>query len=297
MNAAITILDPLCKCIGVLESDSAPLSLAYACFVYIFVRLSDTETRFGLDKEDAEHVLQCLLYRWNRIYSPVHALAYFCDPYFFQMRDDVEKWTGTDALQLGKGSLRSQCRTALVDLADGNEELSTKLCNEFMQFSAKPHSSLSALKQHQPRLIWGQMTEVYPALAKKLMQVYMAPASTAGVERNHKTGKNILCARRASCGPGKIERQLAIAHNGHFLNREREARRAAVLRVGGFESIIASVASDAGDAINNQNGAGDDNEDRASDEEDETELLRLLASAQCPEEILDDDIFRNEDDD
>lgn len=294
MSAAISILDPLCKCIGVLESNSAPMSLAYACFVYIFVRLSDADTRFGLDEDDADHVLQCLRRRWDRIYSPVHALAYFCDPFFFQMRDDVEKKFGTEALQLGKGSLRTQCRTALDALAGGNEELSIQLCNEFMQFCAKPHSPLSALKQHQPRLIWGQLTEEYPALANALMLVYMAPASTAGVERNNKTGKNILCARRASCGAGKFERQLAIAHNGHFLTRARESRRAVQLRAGGFEAIIASVASGIGDAGTITGSCDDDDDDETDDEEDE--VLRVLANAECPEEILDDDIFRNQDD-
>lgn len=77
VSTAIEILDPLCKIIGILESDSAPLSLAYACFVYIGVRLSQEDLRFGLDADEASALLDKLHYRWSRIYSPAHALAFF----------------------------------------------------------------------------------------------------------------------------------------------------------------------------------------------------------------------------
>lgn len=293
ISAAIAVLDPLCKCIGVLESDSAPLSLAYASFVYIAVRLSDDDMRFGLDEDDANHLLERLHYRWDRIYSPAHALAFFCDPFFFDMRDAVERKYGATALQIGKGSLRSQCREALDALARGDAALSAQLTNDFLRFSAQPHASLSALKKHPPRLIWGQLTEEYPALAPTLMQVYMAPASTAGVERNHKTGKRVLCARRSRCGTGKVERQLAIAHNGHFINRERESRKSTQLRGGGFESIIVGVASGMPEDLPMPRQNCDDEE---SDDETDDELLRVIASAASAEDILDDDIFPNRDD-
>lgn len=288
--AAISILDPLCKCIGVLESDAAPLSLAYASFIYIGVRLSNEDMRFGLDADEGDFVLQRLHYRWNRIYSPVHALAFFCDPYFFDMRRDVEMVHGAEALQIGKGSLRAQCRSALVELADGNAERSANLVNDFLRLSAKPHTSLSVLKQHSPRLIWGQPTEDYPTLAPTLMQFYMAPASTAGLERNHKTGKSVLCARRSRCGAGKVERQLAIAHNGHFLNRERQSNSAMQLRVGGFESVIAAIASGAAEETSAPRPNSDDDESESDDD-----VLRLIANASTIEEILDDEIFPNRD--
>ena len=36
-----TVFDPICKCIGVLESDTVPMSTAYACVVYVLIQIDD----------------------------------------------------------------------------------------------------------------------------------------------------------------------------------------------------------------------------------------------------------------
>lgn len=206
------------------------------------------------------------------------------------MKIDVERKYGAEALQIGKGGLLTQCHAALKELSGDDEERGTRLLNEFMHLSVKPDKTLLMLKAHHPRLIWAQLTDVYPTLATTLMQVYQAPASTSGTERNHKVGKKVHTSVRSRLSAGKVERQLAIAHNGHFLNREREMRSAAKQRIGGFESIIAAVASDQVPEADIT--LQDDNEDEDISDD---EVFRRVADASSVDDIQDDDILRTQD--
>ena len=66
------VFDPLCKCIGVLESDSATMGTAYACFLYMLDNLNGVVPDYDGQRE---HVIQILPYHWKCMYSPFHALA------------------------------------------------------------------------------------------------------------------------------------------------------------------------------------------------------------------------------
>ncbi|KAG2773443.1 hypothetical protein JG687_00009635 [Phytophthora cactorum] len=57
------------------------------------------------------------------------------------------------------------------------------------------------------------------------MKVYSAPASTAGVERNHKVAKRIHSASRNRTSRGKVEEQVAVAHNSVVLDLEIDSYR------------------------------------------------------------------------
>jgi dynactin complex subunit len=64
-----------------------------------------------------------------------------------------------------------------------------------------------------PRKVWTQAKGRYPALADQLLKVYCAPASTAGVERNHKVMHRVKCKARSRLGDTKVERQVAARLN------------------------------------------------------------------------------------
>lgn len=135
VQSCVEVFDPVCKCLGVLKSDSSTLSTAYASFLFVYAHLSTV-----LHDDDRTRMLSQVLRRWGRIWSPVHALAFVCDPYYYQMRLDVALKFGVECVQLGKGDLHGQCRDAIRLLTVRHEvdRLSTTLYDnvvaEFMMY-------------------------------------------------------------------------------------------------------------------------------------------------------------------
>ena len=91
-----------------------------------------------------------------------------------------------------------------------------------------------------------------------MVEVFKAPAGTADVERNHKVSKSVHTKKRARTGPGKVERQVACATNRAVLRSRDQAQSkhdkstTYMHRAGGFENVIANVASDAHEESLNQ---------------------------------------------
>lgn len=242
VNQCVALFDPICKCIGVLESDSSTMATTYACFVFIYVHIS---TVAPLD--ECEPMLARLQYRWNRIYSPVHALAFFCDPFYFNFRRNVTTNLGDVAIELDNGDLKGQCREALKQLTRLSESSPNStaafedLLSEFLQFCIvedKFINDVQSILEFHPRLIWGQVSGTYPLLSSALIKVFTAPGSTSGVERQHKIGKRVHNATRSRSGNGKVERQVAVGHNCAIAKRSLSSKRQ------GFEKVIASCCSD-----------------------------------------------------
>jgi len=204
------ILTPICRCLGLLESDYTGMSVAHAAFVYFLVNIR-SEQRLPQNERDLLEV--ALLRRWKRIYSPVHALAFVCDPLFNSMRRNVGNTHGEDILTLGQGNLMGQCRSALYALARGDQVKGDLLLQQFMLFIYSPSHEMETLKYYQLGLIWAQFAGDYDVLAMELQQIFKGPASAAAVERHHKTGKRVTTNLRGRLGEGKIERQVAIAYN------------------------------------------------------------------------------------
>lgn len=75
------------------------------------------------------------------------------------------------------------------------------------------------MKKWQCILVWGQMKPKYPQLSGLLIKVYRSPASTSGVERNHKFGKRFLIQTRARLAEIIFQEQVAITHNNVQLRR------------------------------------------------------------------------------
>jgi hypothetical protein len=171
-----------------MESDSATMPTAYACFIFVCMHVTEVFT----DDNERVRILQKVLYRCNRIYSPVHALVFYCDPFFRDLRLNVLSTFGRDAIELGKGDLKAQCRAALNLLtrrADSPGSNFVELLGEFLDFCVHEEQFVSEIRStvvYNPRLIWAQVSDRYPKLAAALIKVYTAPASSPGVERHHK---------------------------------------------------------------------------------------------------------------
>jgi hypothetical protein len=224
VDDVILLFDPICKALGVLEGDAATMSTAYAAFVFVYYHLSSVQG-LGTSRNDA---LKCLLRRWGRIYSPVHALAFFCDPFYYKMRKNVEAKIGNTPLQMGKGGLKEQCRCAIQLLSRLHEapdvglSYHDLLLAEFMHFSVVDEAfSLAnkSIEHFHPKLVWAQANEQFPVLSACMVKIFCGHASAAGVERNHKVSANVHTALRNRMGSGKVERQVAVAHNAKVISR------------------------------------------------------------------------------
>ena len=79
VSAACKIYNIICQCIGVLEGNATTISTAYASVLYVRMHIYDQRQTLGsmYDYIDSE-----LIRNWNRIYSPVHSLAFKCDPLY-----------------------------------------------------------------------------------------------------------------------------------------------------------------------------------------------------------------------
>lgn len=90
---------------------------------------------------------------------------------------------------------------------------------------------------YHARLIWVQCGGKNPHLTAVLVKIYPDPASTAGVETQHKVGKRVHTARRNRTGGGKVERQDAVAQNTATARRKQALSRHA------FECVLANSCS------------------------------------------------------
>ncbi|KAI0558418.1 Ribonuclease H-like protein [Gracilaria domingensis] len=199
----------LAQATTILEAEMATLSDAYAAFLFVRQKL---RTLSILSSAEREFLNRSLLRRWDRIYSPVHALAFACDPFYDQMRTSVTANHGIDFIGLGKGPLTQQCIDAFRLLSESTEEQDV-LLEELLRYGMDGSPLLSQLKPFHPTLVWAQLRAEYQKLGTLLVDVFRSPASTAGVERNHKVGKRVLSQRRCRLGDPTIERQVGIAHN------------------------------------------------------------------------------------
>lgn len=228
---SVSVFDPICKSIGILENNSASLGTVYASFVYVYLHVGRV-----MKDEDAKHLWTKLEYRWSRISSPVHALAFYCDSFYRPFRRAVASSSNEldrNALELGKGDLLTQCRTAIemmcrLDADDGARYYAAT--REFFAFSENDGDAANGWgdpAKFRPRQLWTQGQAKFPVLSALLMKVYSVPASTAGVERQHKVAKRIHTAARNRMSTGNVEQQVAIAHNGAVdemnLQEERQA--------------------------------------------------------------------------
>uniref|UniRef100_M4C2V7 Uncharacterized protein n=1 Tax=Hyaloperonospora arabidopsidis (strain Emoy2) TaxID=559515 RepID=M4C2V7_HYAAE len=182
------LFDPLCKCIGVLGSDSAAMGTTYACFIYMLDHLNGVITDYDGQRD---HGIQSLFfYRWKRMYRLVHALAFFCDPFYSELRLNLTRHIGAHFVELGMGNLRLQCRTALSLMAVGTMNWTA------LGFSASSSTSACIRRPYSRRT-----------------PRYCGPGSSAGVEHQNTTDKRVHTSARNRTGSGKVECQVEMAYN------------------------------------------------------------------------------------
>jgi hypothetical protein len=163
----------------------------------------------------------------------------YCDPFYSELLDNVSARYGDEFVQLGNGNILTQCRDALVLLSRRNREVDQHSLNgHFLEFSLLREGTFkdySSLRAYQPRRFWSQLSSRWPLLALVLGWVYLGPGSSAGVERQHKTGKRVHSAIRNCTGSGKVERLVAIAYNTASSRRVLPDTRQP------FEKVIAAL--------------------------------------------------------
>ncbi|PXF40211.1 hypothetical protein BWQ96_10079 [Gracilariopsis chorda] len=185
---------------------------AYASFVATLWTMRASSFLNAAEKQILESSLYC---RWDRVYNPVYQLAIHFDPCY---NDFPSLHFGTSSLELDKGAVTEQFYSALETLATDEYHFQF-LLGEYLELNVNPCALLTRFKEFQPRYIWGQIQEKLPHVAAALEKVYRAPASTAAVERNQKTGKRVLSAQRCQMADLSLERQVAVAHKSTVLRR------------------------------------------------------------------------------
>ncbi|KAI0563546.1 hypothetical protein FGB62_37g06 [Gracilaria domingensis] len=213
------------------------------------------------------------------------------------MRQNVIQTYGEEFAGLGNGTMVEQCHDALR-LLYNDEAHYTRLVNDFLLHCVSENSLLRRLKEWHPCLVWGQLRDSLPDLANALVKVYKSPASSAGVERNHKIAKRIFTSRRGRTGELKIENQVAVSHN--FCMLKKNFRQ---LREEGFQKHIANSLQQSSGVESNRDFHGHDTpsalegstEDDSEPDEEELVLESLLNHVMSISDIGDTGILNDPD--
>ena len=99
------------------------------------------------------------------------------------------------------------------------------------------------------------MSDKFPFLAPIMTQVFKAPASSAGIERQHKVGKQVHSSRRSRLSPGSVEMQVAVTYNIAASNRVVSHTRHR------FEHHLATIFNTVEVTNQNQHVEGSDDQD------------------------------------
>lgn len=285
LSTLTDILNPISAALGFLESDTATMADVYASF--IFVRRSLQCSKLSCHQKawlDSK-----LMYRCDRIYSPVHALAFQCDPFYDGFRANARSVVGDEFMELGKGNISIQCHNAWKLLSE-KENNYTDVMSEFMSLSILKEPLLKSLNTFRPQLIWGQMEGKFKLLSKVLVRVFSAPSSTAGVERNHKVGKAVMTQLRCTLKDFSFMKHVSVSFNGNQLKRSISTTRGV-----GFDKSLSTFFDNVVDESSVMVDFNPDNSSLDMSDMDE-ELVRLetsLLDVNGPEQIPDDLIFFN----
>lgn len=95
-----------------------------------------------------------VLYRFKRIYSPIHSLAYIYEPFNDLMRENINAIHDDETFDVGFGSRSSHCHRALRFLSTDSINYDI-LMNDFIDLTVHPENMIENLKLIQPRIIWG----------------------------------------------------------------------------------------------------------------------------------------------
>ncbi len=108
--AALEVLfSTICACLTYLEGGKSTLSSVYACFLAIAHHLRtlppNVSTALQIVAADFDKMQSLVVNRLRTIYLPAHALSFYTDPLFNQMRTNLTALYGEDSLKLGNASI------------------------------------------------------------------------------------------------------------------------------------------------------------------------------------------------
>lgn len=116
------LLKSVCACLGYLEGDDATFSSVYPCFLSAAVHIVSLPEQVSnallLEDQEIQAMLKHVWTQFRSIYCSGHILAFFTDPFFDEMRENIEKCHGRNFRQMGISSLLGECQSALSELAD-----------------------------------------------------------------------------------------------------------------------------------------------------------------------------------
>lgn len=298
------LIQPICHSVEFLQSEVATMSDAYANFIYQRMAISRTELLSDPQKEKAD---MSLLHRWDRIYSALQALAFVCDPFYMDMRQNVSREYGCTFLELGHGNLNEQCHQALRLVATDDEHFE-KLMNDFMQFSIATEPLLGKMGDYHARFVWGQLTGQYPWLSVVLVDVFRSPGSLNGFKRVDSISNKILVQRqgRSNGSNGRNEvpseteqKRMAIAHNSDEMSRSMPMKHSKAFEF--FISTLCGCGPSEGSQYEFVGEAAEDDgcahKGEETYDEDAMMLQLSLADIPDPQYIPDSLIFFNDDED
>lgn len=85
---AHSVFGHVCECIGCLESTESTMATSYACALSVRIHIHDHK---AVSDDQRKKLDELFLRQWNRIYSPLHSLAFKCDPLYQSLNTHVEK--------------------------------------------------------------------------------------------------------------------------------------------------------------------------------------------------------------
>lgn len=142
------ILNPASTCLGFLESNISSIYDAYACFLFTRSVIQQAD----ISNKQKKELNQKFLYRWCRVFSPVHTLAFTCDPFHNDKRRNIQLKHGIDFIDLEKDQLASQRHRGLKLLAKDDKDF-RELMVYLMKFSLSNGPMLETNKSFCAQLI------------------------------------------------------------------------------------------------------------------------------------------------
>lgn len=85
-----------------------------------------------------------------------------------------------------------------------------------MQPSIRSNPILEALENFHAKLVWGQLSGSFLSISDVLVNVYCKPSLTSGVEKNHRSGKQVVTQLRGHLNDFNAQKEasfLSMAHS------------------------------------------------------------------------------------
>ncbi|OQR88965.1 hypothetical protein THRCLA_09996, partial [Thraustotheca clavata] len=163
--ALIDVLKPISEAIRYLEGSEATFSSAYAIYLHLKIHFLDIPnglySSIGVDlsQQDCKRdIVNILSHHVSSIYTPVHALAFRCDPFYDGLRNYISSKYDANFLNLNEEFL-SECRAGIAHLCRKSKSQESKVLSQFCLYCARTsmvQDVFTVTKAMLPNCIWSQ---------------------------------------------------------------------------------------------------------------------------------------------